>query len=326
MKQGQAAEGRAEGAWLGRQVGKSAGRHRPPQWSSGNTAREPRVVAILPPDTKAFPPPTPSDSFSGLSLVWAVGGAGQGHCEGARLRAKANAGHEQGRVELSRLGTRNRRGHHCGSVCFRKFPHGQRASALWQGFHCQLCNDHPKVAAEGWVLRVRPLWDHDLASCPHCVGLGSSCEMPGSLLGTLGRRDSPTETPHGGEGREGRKHGFNHWPPRLSTAHMGTRIAEMESQDMSFRGNEASQRVWTDAQVIPRTSQEGRWSQRVMPDSKASCPLSLPSLDRFRSQACRLGPRGSSLKAQRSFEKTLLILCVHMCVCSHAHMHRSLLV
>ena len=213
LKQGQAAEGRAEGAGLGRQVGKSAGRHRPPQWSSGNTAREPRVVAILPPDTKAFPPPTPSDSFSGLSLVWAVGGAGQGHCEGARLRAKANAGHEQGRVELSRLGTRNRRGHHCGSVCFRKFPHGQRASAPWQGFHCQLCNDHPKVAAEGWVLRVRPLWDHDLASCPHCVSLGSSCEMPGSLLGTLGRRDSPTETPHGGEGRKGRKHGFNHWPP-----------------------------------------------------------------------------------------------------------------
>ena len=85
---------------------------------------------------------------------------------------------------------------------------------------------------------------------------------------------------------EGRKYGFSHWLPSLSTAHMGTRIAEMESQDVSFRGNEASQRVWTGARVIPRASQEGRWSQRAMPDSQASCPLSLPSLDGFRSQAC----------------------------------------
>ena len=93
---------------------------------------------------------------------------------------------------------------------------------------------------------------------------------------------------------------------------MGKRIAEMESQDVSFRGNEASQRVWTDARVIPRASQEGRWSQRAMHDSKVSCPLPLPSLDQFRSQAYLPGFRGSSLKAHRRFEKTLLNLCVHM--------------
>ena len=59
-----------------------------------------------------------------------------------------------------------------GSVCFRKFPRGQRASVPWQGFHCQLCNDHPKVAVEGWGLRVRPLWDRDLASGPQLCESG----------------------------------------------------------------------------------------------------------------------------------------------------------
>lgn len=40
---------------------------------------------------------------------------------GARLRARANAGHEQGRrVELSRLRTRNRRGHRHGLGLFSK--------------------------------------------------------------------------------------------------------------------------------------------------------------------------------------------------------------
>lgn len=35
-------------------------------------------------------------SFSGLSLVWAIGGAEHRRCEGAKFRAKAGARHTQG--------------------------------------------------------------------------------------------------------------------------------------------------------------------------------------------------------------------------------------
>lgn len=136
---------------------------------------------------KAIPPPPPIRlSSSSLSLVWAVGGAGQGHWEGAGFRAKASSGHEWGMGGAEAGWEQGQKRTSPLSQSVPKRFHGQRSSAPWHGFHYWLCNDHPKFATEGWGSGVRPPLGPQPGLMPSAVCcLGSSCKMPGSLLETL---------------------------------------------------------------------------------------------------------------------------------------------